>query len=64
MTKGVFDISTIGFGPGLEEHAHTVQDQVKEADLVKAQEFYAGRYVIYLRLSGVRYSFMIIKLNI
>jgi putative selenium metabolism hydrolase len=42
MTKGVFDIPTIGFGPGLEEHAHTVQDQVKEADLVKAQEFYAA----------------------
>jgi len=61
MTKGVFDIPTIGFGPGLEEHAHTVLDQVKEADLVKAQEFYAGRYVIYLRLSGERYSFMIIK---
>jgi putative selenium metabolism hydrolase len=42
MTKGVYDIPTIGFGPGQEEHAHTVQDQVKEADLMKAQEFYAA----------------------
>ncbi|RPI77955.1 MAG: YgeY family selenium metabolism-linked hydrolase [Desulfobacteraceae bacterium] len=41
-TKGVHDIPTIGFGPGLEEHAHTVQDQIKEADLVKAAEFYCA----------------------
>lgn len=41
-TKGLYDIPTIGFGPGEEEHAHTPYDQVREADLVKALEFYAA----------------------
>lgn len=41
-TKGGFDIPTIGFGPGKEEHAHTPYDQVNENDLVKALEFYAA----------------------
>jgi acetylornithine deacetylase/succinyl-diaminopimelate desuccinylase-like protein len=41
-TKGVFDIPTIGFGPGAEEHAHTSSDQVAVDDLVKAMAFYAA----------------------
>ena len=39
-TKGIFDIPTIGFGPGKEEHAHTPEDQVAIDQLIKATEFY------------------------
>lgn len=41
-TKGVYDIPTIGFGPGAEEHAHTPKDQVKVDDLVQAMAFYVA----------------------
>lgn len=41
-TKGAYDIPTIGFGPGQEEHAHTPRDQVRVDDLVKAMEFYSA----------------------
>jgi putative selenium metabolism hydrolase len=41
-TKGVFDIPTIGFGPGAEEHAHTASDQVVVDDLFKAMAFYTA----------------------
>jgi putative selenium metabolism hydrolase len=41
-TKGVFDIPTIGFGPGKEEFAHTPYDQVSENDLLEAMKFYAA----------------------
>lgn len=41
-TKGVFDIPTIGFGPGKEEHAHSPDDQVKIDDLENAMSFYAA----------------------
>jgi putative selenium metabolism hydrolase len=41
-TKGIFNIPTIGFGPGKEEHAHSPEDQVKVDDLVKAMSFYAS----------------------
>ena len=41
-TKGMFDIPTIGFGPGEERYAHTPEDQVKVDDLVEAMEFYAA----------------------
>jgi putative selenium metabolism hydrolase len=41
-TKGVFDIPTIGFGPGAEEHAHTSSDQVAVDDLFKAMAFYTA----------------------
>jgi len=34
-------IPSIGYGPGDEIHAHTVIDQVKLEDVVKATEFYA-----------------------
>lgn len=40
--KGAYDIPTIGFGPGKEDHAHTPYDQVDEDDLVKAAAFYAA----------------------
>ncbi len=40
-TNGKAGIPSIGFGPGEEETAHTVQDSVLLADVVKATEFYA-----------------------
>ncbi|MFX0124930.1 MAG: YgeY family selenium metabolism-linked hydrolase [Candidatus Hodarchaeota archaeon] len=39
-TKGIFDIPTIGFGPGDDKFAHTTEDQVPTEHLVKAMEFY------------------------
>jgi len=42
ITKGVFDIPTIGFAAGREEYAHTPKDQVREEDLVKSMEFYTS----------------------
>jgi putative selenium metabolism hydrolase len=39
-TKGIFDIPTIGFGPGDEKLAHTTEDQVPSEHLVKAMKFY------------------------
>lgn len=41
-TKGLFDIPTIGFGPGKEEYAHTPFDRVDENSLVNAMAFYAA----------------------
>ncbi|NJN84763.1 MAG: YgeY family selenium metabolism-linked hydrolase [Caldilineaceae bacterium] len=45
-TNGIYwmgkaDIPSIGFGPGEEETAHTVNDSVLLDDVVKAAEFYA-----------------------
>ena len=40
-SMGVRSIPTIGFGPGEEHHAHTVDDQVRAEDLWKAAAFYA-----------------------
>ena len=39
--KGIFNIPTIGFGPGNEKFAHTTKDQVPVEHLVKAMEFYS-----------------------
>ncbi len=39
--NGVAGITSIGFGPGDEIHAHTTIDQVKLADVVDATAFYA-----------------------
>lgn len=41
-TKGLFDIPTIGFGPGKEKYAHTPNEQIHEADLTQALAFYAS----------------------
>lgn len=41
-TKGIFNIPTIGFGPGYEKYAHTPDDQVPVEHLVKAMEFYTS----------------------
>ncbi|MFX1248593.1 MAG: YgeY family selenium metabolism-linked hydrolase [Promethearchaeota archaeon] len=41
-TKGIFNIPTIGFGPGNENLAHSVDDSVPIKHLVKAMEFYAA----------------------
>ena len=45
-TNGIYwmgkaNIPSIGFGPGDEVHAHTVQDQVRLEDVVRATEWYA-----------------------
>jgi putative selenium metabolism hydrolase len=45
-TNGIYwagkaNIPTIGFGPGEEQYAHTVLDQVRLDDVVKATEWYA-----------------------
>jgi acetylornithine deacetylase/succinyl-diaminopimelate desuccinylase-like protein len=45
-TNGIYwagkaGIPSIGFGPGDEETAHTVNDSVSLEDMVKATEFYA-----------------------
>jgi putative selenium metabolism hydrolase len=40
-TAGVASIPTIGFGPGEERHAHTVEDQVRLKDLESAAKVYA-----------------------
>lgn len=40
-TMGSAGIPTVGFGPGNPEHAHTVQDQVRIEDVVKAAQVYA-----------------------
>jgi putative selenium metabolism hydrolase len=40
-TMGKHGIPTIGFGPGEEKYAHTVQDQVPVDHLVRAASFYA-----------------------
>lgn len=40
-TMGIAGIPTIGFGPGQERHAHTVDDQVRLADVCDAARVYA-----------------------
>ena len=46
-TMGLFDIPTIGFGPGHEEHAHMPTDQLAVSELCKALEFYTAFIVNY-----------------
>lgn len=41
-TAGMFDIPTVGFGPGNEIHAHTPDDQCPVSDLTRAAAFYAA----------------------
>lgn len=41
-TMGVAGIPTIGFGPGEERYAHTVEEQVRIQDLVAAAQVYAA----------------------
>ena len=41
-TAGLFDIPSIGFGPGHEEHAHSPADQIPIAHLTPAMAFYAA----------------------
>jgi putative selenium metabolism hydrolase len=40
-TAGVADIPTVGFGPGEERYAHTLDDQVRLNDVVDAARVYA-----------------------
>lgn len=40
-TMGIAQIPTIGFGPGREEHSHTVDDQVPVEHLIASTGFYA-----------------------
>jgi len=48
-TAGVAGIPTVGFGPGEERYAHTVDDQVRIADLASAAGGYAA---IAMRVCG------------
>jgi putative selenium metabolism hydrolase len=40
-TMGVAGIPTVGFGPGEERYLHTIDDQIRLADVVKAARVYA-----------------------
>jgi acetylornithine deacetylase/succinyl-diaminopimelate desuccinylase-like protein len=40
-TAGVANIPTIGFGPGEEQYAHTVEEQIRLNDVVDAARVYA-----------------------
>ena len=40
-TAGVANIPTVGFGPGEERHAHTLEEQVRLNDVVDAARVYA-----------------------
>lgn len=46
---GMFGIPCVGFGPGKEEHAHSVTDQVAVDQLVQAAAFYAAFPRLYLQ---------------
>jgi putative selenium metabolism hydrolase len=45
---GMFGIPCIGFGPGKEKHAHSVDDQVAVEQLVKSAAFYATFPSVYM----------------
>jgi putative selenium metabolism hydrolase len=47
-TAGVAGIPTIGFGPGEERHAHTVEDQIRMQHIVTAAQVYAQLAAIVL----------------
>jgi acetylornithine deacetylase/succinyl-diaminopimelate desuccinylase-like protein len=40
-SAGQLDIPTIGFAPGKEELAHSIQEEIDLEDLLKAAQFYA-----------------------
>ncbi|NHJ31520.1 MAG: YgeY family selenium metabolism-linked hydrolase [Asgard group archaeon] len=50
-TKGLFDIPTIGFGPGDEKYAHTCEEHVPIDHLIKATEFYLNFYLTWAQKS-------------
>jgi putative selenium metabolism hydrolase len=41
-TAGIFNIPTVGFGPGDEKYAHAPNEKVRASDLIKAAAFYAA----------------------
>ncbi len=49
---GLLGIPCVGFGPGKERHAHSVEDQVEVAQLVKSAAFYASFPTMYLSQKG------------
>ena len=49
---GTFGIPCVGFGPGNEMHAHSVNDQVAVEQLTQAAAFYAAFPTIYMRQKG------------
>ncbi len=42
VTRGVYEIPTIGFGPGDEAYAHAPNERVRIDDLISAAAFYAA----------------------
>jgi len=51
-TKGLFDIPTIGFGPGEERFAHTSEEHIPIEHLIKATEFYISFMLSYSEKQG------------
>jgi putative selenium metabolism hydrolase len=51
-TAGLFEIPTIGFGPGDEVHSHSVEDQIALAQLEPAMAFYALFPTVYIETAG------------
>ena len=49
---GMFNIPCVGFGPGKEKHAHSVDDQVAVEQLVKSAAFYAAFPTMYMKHKG------------
>ncbi len=46
---GMFSIPCVGFGPGKEKHAHSVDDQVAVEQIVKSAAFYAAFPGFYMK---------------
>ncbi|MGC9779442.1 MAG: YgeY family selenium metabolism-linked hydrolase [Candidatus Heimdallarchaeota archaeon] len=44
-TKGLHDIPTVGFGPGDERFAHTIEEHIPIEHLLKATEFYISFFL-------------------
>jgi putative selenium metabolism hydrolase len=51
-SMGTCGVPTMGFGPGDEVDAHTVNDRVAIDHLVKAAQFYAAFPLMYVHLAG------------
>jgi acetylornithine deacetylase/succinyl-diaminopimelate desuccinylase-like protein len=47
-TMGIMGVPTIGFGPGEEDVAHSVNERVPIRDLVEAAQFYAAFPLAYV----------------
>lgn len=46
---GKYGIPCVGFGPAKEEHAHTINEQVRVEQLIQSAAFYAAFPIIYMK---------------